>query len=333
MRKLKYVSVIVLTIALIKLLPAQNSRYSQIPLSVAFPTEMDSVPQNARNLLQNRLQQAANQTGGPAAVSPRFVLTATPTILGKTIVAGSPVMITYSIELNLYVVDFYDKKIFTSTSVGLKGVGETESKAISAAFQQLRATDSRVTEFLKESRTKIGSYYDKYCNQVLDRAYNLTNEHKFAEAFHTLSLVPEACTSCYEQANGQIISFYQRYLDYVCAENLAKAQAIWVAGQNGRNATEAGKYLSQILPDAACYNDAQKLIITMQERGIQEDWEFEMSKYYDDLRFRWQKHTDEVELEKLRIEAARQVGIEDARNKPVYYYTGWSLFGWRWFVW
>ena len=315
---------------------AQTGRFSSIPLGVSLPTEMDSVPEGARTLLINRLQQVATQTGQPSALSPRFVLTATTTTLEREIISGSNPQVVHNMELNLYVVDFFEKKIFTSTNLQLKGVGKTDNRAYLAAFRQLRSSDPRLTRFLSDSRQKIGSYYDRYCEQVIQRAENLIIQNKYEEAYHTLAIVPESNRFCYDQANDLIAATYQRYMDYVCTENLAKAQSLWVAGQNALNATKAGEYLSKILPDAACYDQAQQLIADMQAKGIEENWEFEMAKYYNDLRFKWQQHNDAVAIEQQRIEAARQVGIEEARNQPDYYVSysyGWSLFGWAWFVW
>ena len=311
----------------------QARSYQDIPLGVSLPSEMDSVPLSARNLLINRLQQAATQTGGPAGVNPRFVIATTIATLNRTIVAGTAPQIVRSMELNVYIVDFFERKIFTSVTIPLKGVGRSDNQAYTAAFRQLSASDPRLTGFLIDSRQRIGTYYEQYCGQVLKRAENLVVQRQFEEAFHTLAIVPESCPACYEQANDMIAATYQAYMDNVCSRNLAQAQALWVSGQNALNATKAAEYLMKILPDAACYEDAQRLMGQMEAKGIEENWDFKMVQYFNDLQFQWQKHNDAVSLERQRIEAARQVGIEEARNQPDILVNSWSLFGWGWFVW
>ena len=86
-------------------------------------------------------------------------------------------------------------------------------------------------------------------------------------------------------------------MDQVCVENLAAAKAAWAAEQNSTGAAEAGKYLSEIYPDAKCYGDAEELYKEIKGKVL-DDWKFEMKKY-----------NDQVALESQRINAAREIGV------------------------
>ena len=45
------------------------------------------------------------------------------------------------------------------------------------------------------------------------------------------------------------VGIYQKYLDDKANKALARAMAIWNAGQDSYAAAEAGEYLAEILPD------------------------------------------------------------------------------------
>ena len=83
----------------------------------------------------------------------------------------------------------------------------------------------------------------------------------------------------------------------MCRINLANARTAWFSKQSAEGAEEAGRYLSQILPDAGCYQDAVKLYEEIKSR-VDEDLRFEMKKY-----------DDAVNLESKRIEAMKQIGV------------------------
>ena len=93
-------------------------------------------------------------------------------------------------------------------------------------------------------------------------------------------------------------------LDYECAQNLAAARQAWAAEQNSKGAYAAGEYLANILPDAGCYDEAMELYREIKGKVL-DDWKFEMRKY-----------DDSIDLERRRIDAARQVGVAYGNHQP-----------------
>ena len=78
----------------------------------------------------------------------------------------------------------------------------------------------------------------------------------------------------------------------------------YAAEQNKNGAYAAGEYLANILPDAGCYDEAMELYREIKGKVL-EDWQFEMKQYQDG-----------IDIEKLRIDAARQVGVAYGNNQP-----------------
>jgi hypothetical protein len=100
------------------------------------------------------------------------------------------------------------------------------------------------------------------------------------------------------------ISIYQMYIDNQCNINLAAARQAWAAEQNASGAVAAGEYLANILPDASCYSEAMELYKEIKGKVL-DDWKFEMKIYQDG-----------VDLEKLRIDAMRQIGVAYGNHQP-----------------
>ena len=78
---------------------------------------------------------------------------------------------------------------------------------------------------------------------------------------------------------------------------MAKAEAIWISGQDYNAAVNAGEYLSQILPDSECYGKVRQLYNEIKKK-VGDLWKFEMKQY-----------DTESELKKAKIQAFRAIGV------------------------
>lgn len=95
---------------------------------------------------------------------------------------------------------------------------------------------------------------------------------------------------------------------------LCPRRTAWAGHQNSYGADNAGIYLSQILPDAKCYPEAQKLYQEIKSKVL-DDWKFEMQVYRDG-----------VDLEKARINAWKEVGVAYGKGqKSMTYNTSWLV--------
>ena len=205
--------------------------------------------------------------------------------------------------MNLYIIDAYAKTIFSSTSMTVKGLGETENKCYLNAISRMPLQSPQIAQFVEDGKAKIIEYYDHEGEALIKKARFLASEKQFEEAIFWVSLIPQQ-SKHYDAALAAGKDIYQMYLDNECNINLAAARQAWAAEQNSYGAAAAGEYLAKILPDAKCYGEAMELYKEIKGKVL-DDWKFEMKKYQDG-----------VDLEKQRIDAMRQIGVAYGNHQP-----------------
>ena len=275
-----------------------------LPISVYAADDTESFPQGAKAMMENKLTQLLTRNGiAGLDYMGQFILTVTTTPLDKDVIPGPPAKIAEKMEMNLYIVDAYAKTIFSTTSLTVKGLGETENKCYLNAISHMPLQSPQMTKFIEEGKSKIIEYYDHEGEALLKRAAYLAGQKNYEEALFIVSLIPQQ-SKHYDAALAAGLKIYQQHIDNQCAINLAAARTAWAAEQNSRGAYAAGEYLANILPDAECYGEAMDLYKEIKGKVL-DDWKFEMKKYQDG-----------VDIEKQRIDAARQVGVAYGTHQP-----------------
>lgn len=275
-----------------------------LPISVYAADDTESFPQGAKAMMENKLTQLLTRNGiAGLDYMGQFILTITTTPLDKDIIPGPPAKIAEKMEMNLYIVDAYAKTIFSSTSLTVKGLGETENKCYLNAISRMPIQSPQMAQFIEEGKNKIIEYYDHEGEAIIKKAMYLAQQKNYEEGLFWVSLIPQQ-SKHYDAALAAGLDIYQQYIDNLCNINLAAARTAWAAEQNSKGAYAAGEYLANILPDAKCYGEAMELYKEIKGKVL-DDWKFEMKKYQDG-----------VDLEKLRIDAARQIGVAYGNHQP-----------------
>jgi len=303
------IATIVVLIMCMGELHAQNkAKLSSIALSIIVPDGIKGFPDAAKTVLTNKLTQVVTANGvGAAAGFDRFFITAIPAIITQDIVPGPPQMIALNLEITFYIADFFDQKVYASTSISCKGVGTNENKAYLDALKAVSVNSPKFKELLENGKQKIIEYYVSQCDNILKQAKSLAGQKKYDEAIYLLTSIPpavsEVISDCYDRSLEATQTIYQQYIDQLCEENLARAKSAWAAEQNSSGAKKAGDFLGNIYPDAACFGAAQKL------------YEEIRGKVLDDWKFVMKMQQDEVNLESQRIEAYRAIGVAYGENQ------------------
>ena len=275
-----------------------------LPISVCAVDNQEGFPGGAKALIENKLTQLLTRNGiAGLNYLGQFVLTVTTTPLDKDVIPGPPVKIAEKMELNLYIVDAQAQTIFSSTSVTVRGLGETETKCYLNAISHMPMQSPQLAKFIDEGKKKIIEYYDHEGEQLIKKAQFLAQQKKYDEALYWVSLIPQQ-SKHYDAALAAGQDIYQKYLNNECNINLAYARQAWAAEQNSSGAYAAGEYLANILPDAGCYDEAMELYREIKGKVL-DGWKFEMKKYQDG-----------VDLESQRIDAMRQVGVAYGNHQP-----------------
>lgn len=300
---------------------SKSSDAGRIILNTVVPQQPEGLTGTAKANLENKLSQIATKNGmGGSALNPRFVLAANVIVQTKDITPTAPPMHAYTIEVTLFIGDGIEGTKFASTSVTLKGVGETETKAYMMALKNLKVEDPKYQAFIESGKKKIVDYYISKCDFIIKEAQQLASRAEYGGAIAKLVAVPEVCKECYDKAMDAVAPIYKQQIEQICKMNIASATSVWNAGQNQAAASEAGKLLSGIDPNSSCYAEGKALSDKIAKRVMELDnreWNFQMKQY-----------DNEVSLEKATIQAARDIGVAYGENQPQTITYDYDVWGW-----
>lgn len=275
-----------------------------MPLRVVVPAQVEPLDATSEQLVRNKLRQIVVSNGivGGSDASP-FAITASVDVIDKEVVSASPTKYIYVLNVNLYIVDTQNQKIYSSATIEVRTAGNSSTKAYVNGIKELSPSNAEVKACIEKGKNKMLSYYDNNYKNIIKQARTLATLRNYEEALFYLMSVPVCCKG-YDEAMAEVKDVYQQYVDRQCDENLAQAQAAWMSGFTMENAAVAGVFLSEIYPDAACYEDAQQLVREI-KKHMGEEWKFEL-KRWDDI----------ADIEAQRLKYSREIAIAFANNQP-----------------
>lgn len=274
-----------------------------LALSVFVEEPVEPAPLASKQLLVQKLTNLLTQNGiASMDYLGQFFITARALPTSKDVLAGPPTKISETMDITFYIADFYNQLVFATTSTTVKGIGETETKCYMNALKQVKLNTPEMKTFVAEGKKKILEYYNSQADKMIEKAQTLAKMKDFEQALWIVSTIPAECDK-YKEALKVGMDIYQGYVDHTCNVNLAKARTVWASEQNAIGAEAAGEYLSQIYPDAKCYGDAMALYKEIKGKVL-DDWKFEMKIYQDG-----------VDIERERIRAMRDIGVEFGKGQ------------------
>lgn len=308
MKKIQLVILLLLSFQFQTQAQAKFEDFGRIILNTYLP-ENSSIPAEAKKALETKLNQITTNNGmGGSAVNPRFIITAVLNVGTKDIIPGPPQMIAQNIDVTLFVGDAITNTVFSNTVLSIKGVGTNENKSLIDAIKNINPKNKDISAFLEEGKNKIISYYTTQCDFIIKDAETLAKQQKFDEAIYKLALVPEVCKDCYFKCLDNLTTIYQQKIDADCIAKLAKAKLLWSGQQNQIKAEEVIEILSEINSNANCFNDASNFAKQISNK-LKAD---EKAK----VELALKKYNDKIALEKLQINAYKEIAVEYAKNQP-----------------
>jgi hypothetical protein len=292
----------------------------RVVIAAYVPKQIVNMPEEARSLLTNKLNQIVTNNGlGGSASNERFIMTANIALLSKDITPTAPPMHAYTIEVQLFIGDGIEGTKFASVSKKFKGVGETETKAYIAALKNLKTDDPSYQTFIDQGKKKIVEYYNSKCDFIIKEAQTLEAKQDFQQAIYKLTNVPQVCKDCYDKCQALVGPIYKKYIDLQCKKYMNEANNVWATNQDYSGAERASEILNKIDPSSSCYKDAVALSDKIAKRIKeidQREWNFMLKQ-----------QQDAVDIEKATIKAARDIGVAYGENQPdVVYET--VIYGW-----
>jgi|LauGreDrversion4_2_1035121.scaffolds.fasta_scaffold149680_3 hypothetical protein len=295
-------------------LNAQNSEKSyndneRVVIAAYVPKQIENFPEAARSMLMNKLNQILSNNGlGGSASNERFILTANCIVQSKSVTSTAPAMQAYNLQITFCIGDGISGTKFSSYSLNVKGVGETETKAYISAIKNINPNNENYQDFITLGKKRIIEYYNSQCDLIITEAKTLESKGEFQGAIYKLSSVPPVCKECYVKTQALVGPIFQKYIDFECQTNLATAKRIWSAGQSYDAANEASVYLAKINPNSACFKSAMDLNDQIAKRIKeldQREWNFMLKQ-----------QQDQVDIEKATIKAIRDIGVAYGENQP-----------------
>jgi hypothetical protein len=329
----------------------------RIVLNTYIPEDGNIKPA-AFKIFETRLNAITSANGlGGSGMFQRFVISGKVNELSKNIVVGPPDQIVLELEVSFVIADAIDGTVFSTESLTFQSIGDNETKAYIDALKKIKPSDKKIQAFIELGKNKIIEYYNSKCDFILKQATTLANQKEYDNALYNLAEVPEVCKSCYDKsmdlsvkiyndkmenecqknislANSLIatdqwdeaaknLSFYTpdmkcyaeikvllaKIADHRCAVSLGKAKGAWAS----KDIETTSMYLSEIAADSKCNDEAQKIAIEVRAWAKEKDgreWKLELKKQSDD-----------VELKKRAISAARDVGVAYGKNQPKVVYN------------
>lgn len=256
--------------------------------------------------IEKRLTSLISTSGSIGAWdATQFALVFAYDIIDKQIVNGSPTKIIYNISSTYKIVDLKSKNVYGSLSQSMKGIGNNEQKALLNTFQKININNNQIKEFIQQGQNKILEFYNNNYISIIKEAQALAATRKFDNAIYNLMMIPHCCVG-YEEALSVMQNVFQQFVNQHCNENLAQARAVWISSPDKDGAVSASVFLSEIYPDAACYEEALELSREIKNR-MGDEWKFAMKQW-----------NDNISLEGQRIEAMREIGMAFARVQNSY---------------
>lgn len=242
--------------------------------------EADGIPATAQKQLINKMNQIAAKNGCAATANSRFVITCTVDELTKDITATVPAMHAYTLGVTFFVGDGVEGRLFSSTTVEAKGVGQTPDKAYISALKSVKVSDPAIKAMVDKGKQEIVTYYNANCELIIAEAKAMAARHEYTQALAALTGIPNVCVECYQKALDESVAAYQAWSDEECNAAMLKAKNAW-ASRDAKGASEA---LAEVPADGVCNDQVKALqheISAKLDAKARQDWDFKMQQYED----------------------------------------------------
>lgn len=276
----------------------------EIDIAVLPFNQTEEVPASSRDYLVSRLRQLVTQNRTTSFDdASRFFVTGRFDHILYTNLPGPPLQTSLHSYLTLMLGDAEAKKIFSTITLEVRGVGTSPERAFINALRVINPDNSKIKDFLSAGERKIITYYDSHINEILARAEHDASLHNYDEALWRLSMIPSCCSG-YDKASKMMVPILRKYLDREGTRLLDLAESCWAKSPDASGADEAYSYLLLIDQTSRAYTEAERLKQDI-KRTIKDDKFFETRE----------KYHDQVQTERLSINAALEIGAAYGRNQ------------------
>lgn len=283
---------------------------AQIHLTPYVETTNNGVDDRTQEMVLNRLNNIITANNGiSASEGSRFILAAKLFISNKEIIASAPMKVIYEIEANFAVGDGIDGKCYGATTQVIKGVGRTETQALTNAIKTLNASSPKLTSLINNSKAKIIDYYNNNGATIIAQAKAKANAGNIEEAMQMLASIPQESVT-FKNASSLLNTLFKKYADNNAEQLLTQAKALWASSSSEENAVAVANILANISPSASCYPQVKAFLNSVQARR----------QKVEDRNFNTQ-----VAIQRAQLRTIENIYSAYAKSQPkvVYNVRGW----------
>lgn len=292
----------------------------RIAIAAYVPPTNDVSPAVAK-VVETKLRAAVTRQGLSAiSIDNRFVITAAINEISKDITPSAPPMIAYNLDVDVFIADVMTQNIFGQATFPVKGVGQNERKAYTAALKRISPTNSEMQSMISEAKNMIIEYYNSQCDFILKEGESLANTGKYEEAIAKFMTVPEVCKECYSKVLDATEPIYMEMINKDCESKLQQAKNTWNAEQSYEAAFDAIKYIADVDPNSACFADVQKFSLDLNEKVkvlrdrdkeiVDREWNFQVQIHNDEIELVKYQTDSEMEQAMAELEANKEVALK-----------------------
>ncbi len=266
----------------------------KISLSVMLDEQRESLTIPQRNKIESKIIALASRYGISGRGPSNFLITPRFEIYNEQMMEGMQNMYVVTVDLNLFIKQAKAGIIYSTLTKQLQGTGYSRNDAITNAISQININDPDVKKFMDEGKSKIISFYNSKCSDILLEAEKYAGTNNFDHALAILMCVPVEATPCYEKIKNKSIEIFKKSQTKNCQSIIQLAKTQEAANQY----LTSLQTLSQLDPTASCFKESQTIIKSVEAKldaDIKRQWDMEREKMKNKL-----------ELEKLQLQTISQ---------------------------
>jgi tetratricopeptide (TPR) repeat protein len=212
--------------------------------------------------------------------------------------------VSYSIDLGIFVKSVADGRIFSSYSKTLKGIGTNKNTALNNALNDFDPKSKDLYDFYVKTGEKIAKYFESKCDDFISKADSYAKMGKYEEAIGLLMSIPNISSNCFNKVKTKSIEVYKLHLNKTCKSLILTSKAYYTK----RDIESAVKTICLIDPTSECFVEANEFLDSI-EKDLKENEK-------EELKTKLKVYQDQLELEKIRISAIKEIAIAYYSKNP-----------------
>ncbi len=285
---------------------SNNSGVGNITISIVMPSEHPELTMPDLSLLESKLLKILSTNGitGMENSSNFVVFPKYEIYKDEMLSAGIEPVNIIKAELFLFVKNTTDNKVYGSMSIKLQATGLSKKIAIRNTIASISSRDKAFNTFLVASKKNILNFYNQRCDIILAEAERYSKSSEYKKAIATIMAIPEESKTCYLKSREKALEYYTLHLNQTCSQTILEAQS----EKAKKNYVAALELLGTIDPASACNSTANELIKKLEQK-VTEEQKLELKRAE-------KERSQEVELEKARIAAMKEITTTYYENQP-----------------